>query len=42
MLGDDDGLDKTRNITVDEQLVIDTLKATTFNPEHIDELIKLI
>lgn len=42
VLGDNDVLDSTRTFTVDEQLIIDTLKATTFKPEHIDEIIKLI
>ena len=41
-LADNDGLDSSRTFAVDEQLAIDTLKATTFKPEHIDEIIKLI
>ena len=42
MLGDNDVVDSTSKITVDEQLVIDTLKSTTFKPHHIDETIRLI
>ena len=42
MLGDNDVVEATSKISIDEQLVIDTLKATTFKPHHIDEIIKLI
>lgn len=42
MLGDNDVVDSGSKITIDEQLVIDTLKSTTFKPHHIDEIIRLI
>ena len=42
MLGDNDVLDTTRNVNIDEHLIIDTLKSVTFKPHHIDEIIKLI
>ena len=42
VLGDNDLIDTNRAINIDEQLIIATLKATTFKPDHIDEMIKLI
>ena len=42
LISDNNLVDTSKHIAIDEQLVIDTLKSIAFKPHHIDEIIKLI